>query len=378
MTAATDGVVAATAAVASAGQRRVVTCDPAADRRWDRFVQGQGDATVYQTSAWFGLVAHAYSSYRPAAMLCEDDRGQVTGVLPLVEKRGLLGGRRLSSLPHTPFAGPLAVDSVSRSALVHAAMERARTTGAWLQLKTSAADLSQDVPALVRTPWEETYVLDLPEDVSALRFGDSRNHSRIRWAVNKSQRCGVVVRPAEGEADLRAWYRLYLETMRWHVVPPRPLGFFLALHRRLAGDGTATLLLAEQRVGGRTTLLAGSLFLRSHGTVTYAFNGRRAAVLSLRPNDAIHWHAIHEAVSAGMRRYDFGEVDAANTGLAEFKSKWGATPRPLHRYHYPASREPESGVLRTDGPVRGGVDRCWRRLPLPATAALGAWAYGRL
>src|SRR5207245_2008081 len=79
-----------------------------------------------------------------------------------------------------------------------------------------------------------------------------RNHSRIRWSVNKAAKLGVQVRTAEDEHDLRAWYQLYLETMRWNTVPPRSYRFFEALWRELHAVGLIRLLLAGQRVAGQT------------------------------------------------------------------------------------------------------------------------------
>lgn len=362
----------------STGISRVRVVDPRSDPRWDPFVLAAPHGSVHHTAGWFAVVQRA-QEYRPAALVCEDDAGRLTGVLPMVEKHGLLGGRRLTSLPHTPCAGPLASSDKALTALLRGAVDLACERGCWLQLKSAHGEMALLQTDLVRTSWEDTYVLDLPPGgAGAFRFGDARNHGRLRWAVNKAARSGVEVREAASSADLRDWYSLYLETMRWHAVPPRPLRFFRAVWELLGPVGRARLLLAEQRTAGGTRLLAGSWFLVSHGTVSYAFNGRRRDALSYRPNDALHWRAISDACEAGLRHYDFGEVDAANRGLADFKTKWGATPRPRYRYHFPASREPEAGVLRPDGVVRRAAERAWRRVPLRATAATGAWIYGRL
>ena len=98
----------------------------------------------------------------------------------------------------------------------------------------------------------------------------------------------------------------------------------------------------------------------------------------LHPNDAIQWQAIHDAAREGFRRYDFGEVEIGNDGLAMFKSKWGAVSEPLFRYGYPAARELERGVLRRNSLVRRTAQAVWRRLPLSATEAIGDQLYKRL
>src|SRR5439155_13483954 len=209
-------------------------------------------------------------------------------------------------------------------------------------------ELAETAEGLVRVPWRQTFVLELPGDPEKLHFGDARNHSRIRWSVNKAAKLGVQVRTAEDEHDLKAWYQLYLETMRWNAVPPRSYRFFEALWRELHAVGRMRLLLADQRVDGQSRLLAGSIILSYGHTAFYAFNGCRRDAFSLRPNDIIQWHAIHHACRGGFRRYDLGEVSEEQPMLAYFKSKWGTNPLRLYLY-YSATAARDDGAMRSNG-----------------------------
>jgi len=367
------------ASVESGSQRalRIVEADAQTDARWLAFVEGHPEALIYHHPAWLQALAAEYGE-RSVNLLCEDGDGEVRGVLPLLESSGLLTRRRLMSLPRTPLAGPLAVDRETTATLVRAALEQVcRSPGVTLRLKVAAPGLDALVPGLVGFPSESTYSLRLPARAEDLRFGNSRNHARIRWAVSKAAGLGVGVRPAESENDLHAWYVLYLEAMRSHNVPPRPYRFFEALWRILRPQGLMRLLLAEQRSGKRGTLLAGSVLLTFGDTVSYAFNGRRGDALALRPNDAIQWRAIHDACVEGFRRYDFGEVPAGNQGLAGFKSKWRNEADRLYRYYYPGC-EPKKRDIEANEPVWEVAKFVWRRLPLRATALLGDQLYRHL
>ena len=369
------GDVALRASRSESAAPRVVEVDPQWDPRWEAFVASHPDGLIYHHPAWLQVLERAYG-HKPIPLAYEDADGQLQAVLPLFRTRGLLTGRGLSSLPHTPVAGPLSRDDRALTAVVRAAIERVhREPGARLQLKLPSAALDGLVEDVVGVPWEETYVLELPEQPAELRFGNSRNHGRIKWAINKATKLGVEVRPAETQDDLRAWYELYLDTMRWHVIPPRPYRFFEAVWELLRPRGLMRLLLAEQHEAGQSRLLAGSLFLMFGQTVFYAFNGRRRGDLALRPNDVIQWQAIHDAHQGGFRRYDFGEVEENQQGLAEFKGKWGAEPKRLCRYYYPAPRGLETSVVKSDGSARRLANAAWRRLPLKVTAQLGDWIY---
>ena len=61
----------------------------------------------------------------------------VTRGLPL-GLGGASAGRRLSSLPRAPVAGPLGTNETVVQALVEAALARARSAGLWLKLKQAA------------------------------------------------------------------------------------------------------------------------------------------------------------------------------------------------------------------------------------------------
>lgn len=359
-------------------EARVNEIDPRSDPRWDEFVAEHPDGHVYQHSAWLRCLAAEYGS--PLIGLCtEGPDGRLTGVLPLVATRGVpllrrsaIVGARLSSLPRTPLAGPLALNRDATVALLEAAVARARESGARLQLKRAAPDLDGLVAGVGGAPWRASYVLALPDDPAALRFGNSRNHGRIKWAVNRASKEGVRVRAAGDIADVRAWYPLYLRTMREVVVPPRPLRLFEAMWRELAVRDMMRLYVAEQPGQG---MLAGSIVVGLGRTAFYAFNGRLRSALPLRPNEVLQWEAIHDACRRGFERYDLGEVTEGDAGLAEFKRKWGADEVRLHRYYHPAPQREADGDEDEGGVVKRAATSVWPRLPLAATRYGGELAY---
>jgi hypothetical protein len=353
----------------------VVEVNSRTDPRWEAFVNNRSDSLIYHHPAWLQVLEEAFN-YRPVNLACEDNAGRLQGVFPLFSMQGLLTGRQLSSLPRTPVAGPLTATEQAMALLVREAVERTRAEeGARFQLKMLSNALDGLVDDVVGVPWRETYVLELPERPELLRIGNSRNHARIKWSVNKATRLGVEVRRAETDQELQAWYKLYLETMRWVSVPPRPYHFFEVAWNQLRPRDLLRLLLAYQSEGGRSRLLAGSLLLMFGQTVFYAFTGWRREDLSSRPNDVIQWQAIHDACADGYRYYDFGEVTRDNQGLAAFKSKWGAEPRWMYRYYYPAPRELEISILDSPSRARRLAGAIWQRLPIPATVLLSNLAH---
>lgn len=354
---------------------RIIEVDCQTDPRWENLVTTLPGGLIYHHPAWLRVLEAAFG-YKPIHLACEDDTGHLRGILPLFHLHGLVTGRRLSSLPRTPVAGPLADNDQTLTLLLRAAVERVRAEpGAQLQIKMLSPALDGLVEGVVGAPWRETYRVELPSQPELLHLGSGRNQARIKWALNKASRLGVQVRSAETLRDLREWFALYLDTMRWFSVPPRPFHFFELAWEQLRPQGMMQVLLAECSEAGHRRLLAGSVLLMLGQTVFYAFNGRRRDTLTLRPNDVLQWQAIRDACAGGFRYYDLGEVTENHPSLADFKSKWGAKPQELYRYYYPAPREREIGLLESTSRVGHFAHTLWRHVPLTVTEGLSDWAH---
>jgi Acetyltransferase (GNAT) domain len=360
---------------------RVVEVDPQSDPRWEDFVRGHPDALIYHHPIYLECLRREYGQ-RSVNLACEDVEGRLRGILPLLYtermplKLGSYPRRKLSSLPRTQISGPLTLDRDATEALAQAAVSYVQDDpGTRLELRV----LSNELEGLVRgagySRRNPIYVRQLPQPTEELRFGDSRHHSAIKRAVNKSVRSGVQVTEASTERELREWYRLYLETHRWHAeryaIPPRSYRFFKLCWDLMQPKGLSRLLLAVSCQGGRSRIIAGSFMFMFGRSTVFGYNGRHAEDLGLRPNDAIHWRAIHDAWQAGFREYDFCEVLEYNQGLTRFKSKWGAESRSQYRFQYPAASEGEFSSITSPSPARRIINALWSRLPLRVSALLG-------
>jgi hypothetical protein len=371
-------------APATATEYHVTEVDPSRDRRWLRFVSAHPDGLVYHHPGWLKALQAEYSQ-QSLHLACEDAEGNFLAILPLHYTRGLpfnLGGaltnRRLSSLPRTPLAGPLSIDRRAAQEVLREAVTRIQSvSGLSLQLKVQNPELDGLSEGLVSTPWRLSYVLRLPSSGQPFRIPDSRDRGAVKRALNKALRLGVQVRPAENEKDLLTWYTLYLETMRFNAVPPRPYRFFRALWHELRPLSVMELLMAEYPTVSGKRIVAGSVFLKFGSTVSYAFNGSRRADLSLRPNDLILWQAINEAARSGFQYLDLGEVPDDSTDLARFKSKWGAMAVRLHRYYYPPQNDAVGG-LGLKRHLVSTLETLWRSVPLSVTAWLADKLYSYL
>ncbi len=368
--------------VARDSSLRVIELDPQTDPRWETLMTHLPTSVMYQHPAWLGVLEETYG-YKPLHLACEDSAGQLRGILPLFYRRGLRSGRICASLFDSPTAGPLAYADQARVALIQAAIERTRAElGVQFQLKVKSTSLDRLVDNIVGVPRYETYELALPERPDLLHLD-----SRIKWAANKAVRLGMQIREAETEGELRAWYGLYLQTMRRAVAVPKPYRFFELAWQRLRPQGLLRLLLAEQVEAGQSRLVAGFLFAQWGQTISHLFTGWRREDQALRPNDFLHWRAIQDACTEGFRCYDFGNVTVGNQSQAQFKSKWGAEAKTIYTYSYPAVSHGTRTISTASGQAKSAasgqaksaarqlVYPIWQRLPIKAIGLLGDWCH---
>ena len=385
--------------MSSTSKVRAVEINFKEDPRWDEFVSLHTDALIYHHSSWLAALEREYGQ-RCRCLACEDSSGRLSAILPLFYTKGLpfkvgrsANGYRLSSLPRTPVAGPLALDDEAMTAVLRHAVELVRAEPRLqLEIKTREDGLSNLVPELSCVSWQLTYVRELPlhtdgsqweefcenqrlprecgpcEECHRLRFGNAKSQHRVNWAVNKAVTLGLQVREAETEAEVAGWYGLYLDAMRHHGFPPRPYRFFANLWSTLRPLGQMKLILAELNDKPSKRIVAGSILLRFGQTVSYAFTGCSHQDFSLHPHDIIQLESIRDSCKSGFRWYDLGEVKDEHESLAQFKRKWGTEGKRLYRYYYPA---PVDVLESKPSQIVSLARRSWRSLPLKLTAILG-------
>ncbi len=343
--------------------------------KWMAYIEKHPDATVYNHPLWLKALEYEYDK-KGKVLFCENENHEIMGILPLLPTAGLpfkknepVTAKRLASLPRTPLSGLIYDNDQVRRLLLNEASSRAKSEfNALLQVKSYCHSLDSDLETIHRVDWRESYYFELPECPSTLRFGNKKQNHKIRWGVTKAKDSGLAVREADSEKDLQNWYRLYLETMRWHVVPARPYRFFKYIWENLKPKGLMRLLVSEIIGDNKKEMVAGSMFLKYNKTVFYSFNGRNTSALAFHANDLIQWEAIHKACEEGYSFYDMGEVAEGNGGLAQFKSKWGCNTKMV--YHYYNESIPKDIDIVKDMTF---YKKVWQKLPLGLTKNIGVF-----
>ncbi|MDX1799171.1 MAG: peptidoglycan bridge formation glycyltransferase FemA/FemB family protein [Candidatus Lokiarchaeia archaeon] len=346
--------------------------------KWEQYVQNNKSSNVFNHPLWVKCLEEEYNR-KATILICFDDKSHIRGVLPLIPTLGfpfksdrLVTARRYSSLPRTPLGGILFDNIDVKQALINAAIDiLSNSDKTSVQIKSYCPNIDEGVKGLKKFFWRDSFYIKLPNQPENIRFGNKEQNRKIKWAVNKARSYGISVREVKDEKDLINWYKLYLCLMRKHCVPPRRFAFFKSMQNYLQNTGMMKILLAELKVNGKKTPLAGSIFLFFNDTVFYSFNGRSKLGLTLHANDLIQWEAIHFACRNGFSFYDMGEVGDKNTGLKRFKAKWGCNNSyPIYHYYY--SKNEHAGNQQLDITKEMKYPNIvWSKLPLCVVKFLG-------
>jgi CelD/BcsL family acetyltransferase involved in cellulose biosynthesis len=241
--------------------------------------------------------------------------------MPIIEVPRLSrGGARWVSLPFTDACGPLSVEPNHEQQLLDGLEEIrkvARVDRFEIRSPVAVGSARQFTAALGHSLTLE------PDPEAVLRRLD---RSQVQRNIRRAQREGVVVRPADDQADLdRVFFELQVETRHRLGVPVQPRRFYTLLWRRLIEPGHGFLLLAY--AGARP--IAGGVFLRAGRTLTYKYGASSREHWHLRPNVLLFWTAIQLGCASGAEILDFGRTDLKDESLRAFKLNWGTREEPL-------------------------------------------------
>lgn len=328
---------------------------------WEQFARGCAEATFYQTPRWCTFIADLFG--HRAYHLVAERNSKISGVLPLFLATAPFGGKRLISLPYdVASGGPLAKDEAAASALVTEAMRLATKWRVdFLELRVARRAPALDALGLLREDMVVTSTLALGGAEAAWGAVSANNLESVRVASRR----GVVIKPGETLSDFLAFYDVYLRVFREFGTPPYPRRYFIELHQRFQAEGAAQLLLAyvnDRIVGGKLCFFFG-------GTLVSKFAVALRDVVPLRVYPALYGATIDLGLRLGAHTLSWGGSGKSQTGLINFKRRWGSENAVTVRYSLVLRRRPPDLEKYFDS---ARIERrAWRWLPLAVTARLG-------
>ena len=283
---------------------------------WRHLLESEGNATIYHTPEWKNFLEATFP-YTPRYLFSQNDAGELTGLLPLFQIEGMMGGSRLSSTPFAHDCGPIGQKKVCDE-LVHAALDLCNE----LQLKNLEIRGNGFEGKFNEVNNFSTYILPLSQNIPDV--WKRLDKGSTRWAITKATKSNVTVESTRNTEDLREFYELNCLTKKELGVPCHPLKFFKNLFT-IFGDN-AVLYVARHD----TRIIGGGVMLRFKDAVLYGYGGADPKCRNFNPYNAFIWRSIEDACNAGYKIFNFGRTSYDNTGLIQFKKKWGTVEKKLY------------------------------------------------
>lgn len=336
----------------------VESIDPRTDARWTAFVTSHPGSLIFHHPLWMKTIEDAYG-YRQASLACVEG-GTIVGVLPMLEIRSRLTGKRAVSLPFSDYSALLTTVDAAAGALLDEC-ERLRASRGWKYVEFRGNGLSGS--------WGESaeYMLHRvplgPDPLAVFKAFDKKGNALSAKKFEKSE--GRIERRTDMDA-MREFMRLNYETRKKHGVPPQPDAFFESFQRNLLANSLGFVSLA--RLGDQT--IAASVFLHYHGMMYHKYNASDEQHLLIRPNQGLLWDAMRWGCENGYSMMDLGRSDLGGEGLIKYKRGWGSEESRIAYSRLPAPAPAVPGRKGTDvfAPVL-------RMLPMPVFKWIGKILY---
>jgi len=308
--------------------------DPTNDTRWDDLLERHSEASVFHTPGWLEALRRTYG-YRPIAFTSAATGCPLTCGLVCCEISGLLGKRRLVSLPFSDHCAPLAEDSGQLINLL-AALRENLSAGMWKHLEIRVTESAVPIcEGFEKSAAFFLHKLDLGPSIEKM-FANLHKDC-VQRKIKRAEREKLTYKEGSSELLLGEFYKLLLLTRRRHGLPPQPMGWFRNLIACL-GDKAKIGIASKDR-----NPVAGIFTLQYKHTLVYKYGCSDEKFRQFGGMQMIIWRAIQDAKINNLAEFDMGRSDCDDSGLVKFKDRWNATRTTLVYLQYP---RPAHGSLR--------------------------------
>ncbi len=327
---------------------------------WDDLLMTHKESTIFHTVAWARVLYESYG-YDPTYITITDGP-DLLALIPLMDVRSFLTGRRGVSLPFTDCCDPLMMDDAPFPEIIDDLIEYGRRAKwRYLELRTGRP-LPANIPA---SALFHGHLLDISGSEKSI-FTGLRDSTRRN--IKKSEKEGVVVTISGSEDSLREFYRLNCMTRRDHGLPCQPYVFFENIYSHIIDKNLGVVALAAKE--GKN--IAGAVFFHFGDRAIYKYGASDRNYLQLRSNNLVMWKAIQRYRDLGYQCFDFGRTEGENTGLLQFKRGWGASEYPINYCKYDFR---QSAFVADHSKVTGWHNHIFRRMPIPLLKLAGSVLY---
>jgi hypothetical protein len=302
--------------------------------QWDAFVENHPSGTICHTSAWCRAIEETFPHIQNRFVALEETHSnQIIAALPTYLLRSWLTGNRLVCAPFASWCDPLVQNPHELQALLHCAAQsvspsqpppaelRCRLTSAITEgigLHPATTCLHHTIPLTNRSHDE---------------IWQAVSRTGIRRRIKQAQQSGIQIQQADSPEQITLFHAMLTSTRHRMGLPRIPLKFFTALHHHLGPSRLAVLIARSNNHP-----VASVLTTWNQQTFNLDYLGETSPSIPPGTSQLLYWKALELAIQQNCREFSFGRTDPSQTGLAEYKLRWGATEETLKDFHNKPNR----------------------------------------
>lgn len=334
--------------------------NPTHYEKWDEMVLETGKPSIFNSSNWARVLAESYG-YEPKYFSIVEN-GRLAALVPVMDIRSFITGRRGVSLPFSDYCNPIFRDDGYKSAVFDAMKSHGKAVG-WNYIEFRSADLFGNEATCFQYYHGHILYLSAGEEqlLSGMRDSTRRN-------IKKALKLGVKTEFSRSIDALEEFYRLNCMTRKKHGLPPQPVRFFRKIHEHVLAKNLGVVILASH--GGR--YVAGAVFMHFGDRAVFKYGASDMSYQELRANNLVLWEAIRWYAEQGFKTFCLGRTEQGATGLRQFKNGWGGKEHRIPYFRFDLGRESFAGDC---SPVRERYYGIFHVLPVPVLKIAGNILY---
>ena len=206
---------------------------------WDELLKSTPESTFFHTTSWARVLNQAYG-YSPTYFI-EIENNRITGLLPIMEIKSAITGKRGVSLPFSDFCDPIAQNPAQFQRLMTAAIDFGQRAG-WKNIQIRGGSKFLNSADSGGQFYAHILTLDSDERLLMKRL----RSSTIRNA-RKAEKAGAEVDLLNTREAMSEFYILNGITRRRHHLPPQPWRFFSLVYEHIIAPCRGFIAIAKHQ-----------------------------------------------------------------------------------------------------------------------------------
>lgn len=334
--------------------------DPTLYPNWNKLISDNFDPDVFHSAEWCFVLKSTYNFFPNYFLFLNND--QPLAVIPLMEIRSFLTGKRAVGLPFTDFCNLLKSENFELPPLLKEIIKYGNDKK-WKYIDYRSLLFDEQ-----RLPYKTYFTHDIDLTLSPGELW-ARLKSNNKRNIKKAMRLDLKIQFGKSRQDLENFYRLQVITRKRHGLPVQPFKFYKNIFENIILKNLGIIA----SVYYKNRMIAASIYFNFNHKAIFKYGASNHIFHQLRPNNLIMWEAINWHREKNCYLLNLGRTDRGDKGLLEYKRSWGGRESELNYFRF--SCQKNKYIISPDNKYDSILSLTGKCTPIPMLRLLGKLLY---